>query len=72
MASDKKPTDRGVVDSIRALREKRYMERGAGAKSKKLARHAIADVDQLRAAVAAVPPTKSRAQKKATKKARRR
>ena len=31
---DKKPTDRGVVDSIRALREKRYMTRGPGAKLK--------------------------------------
>ena len=61
-----------VEQSIARLREKRYMERGAGAKSKKPARHAIADVDQLRAAVAAVPPTKSKAQKKAAKKARRR
>jgi hypothetical protein len=55
-----------VEESIRRLREQRYLTRGAGAKSKAIAAHA--SVDQLRAAVAAVPPTKSRAQKKAAKK----
>jgi len=63
MAPDKKTTDRGVVDSIRVLRERRYYERGAGAKLPPKP-----DIDQLRAAVAAVPPTKSKAQKKAAKK----
>lgn len=69
--SDKKATDRGVADSIAALRHKRYLERGAGAKLKtpSATTQRIAQLQQL---VDAVPPTKSRAQKKALKKAKRR
>lgn len=67
MASDKKTTDRGVVDSIRALREKRYAERGAGAKLKAPSL-TTQRIDQLQGLMDAVPPTKSRAEKKAAKK----
>jgi hypothetical protein len=60
---DKKPTDRGVVDSIRALREKRYMTRGPGAKLKTPSDTAkrVAMLQQL---VDAVPPTKSRCRRR--------
>lgn len=55
------------VDQIAALRERRYMERGAGAKVKVESdtHKRIAMLQQL---VDAVPPTKSRAAKKAAKK----
>lgn len=64
---DKKPSDRGVVDSIRALREKRYMTRGPGAKLKTPS-DTTKRVAMLQQLVDAVPPTKSRAAKKAAKK----
>lgn len=67
MVSDKKAADRGVADSIRALREKRYMTRGAGAKAKAPSL-TTQRIEQLQGMIDAVPPTKSRAEKKAAKK----
>lgn len=67
---DKKPTDRGVVDSIAELRRKRYMERGPGAKLKTPS-NTTQRIAQLQQLVDAVPPTKSRAEKKAAKKGKR-
>lgn len=65
--SDKKM---GPVEaSIARLRELRYMTRGPGAKPARAPK--VATIEQLRSDVAAVPPTKSRAQKKAAKKARK-
>lgn len=57
---DKKPGDRGVVDSIYALRMKRYNEKGAGAAR---APAKLATVEQLREKVAKVPPVKIRKKK---------
>lgn len=62
---DKKPGDRGVADSIRALRERRYFEKGAGAKHKTPAKPTV---EQLRADVAKV---KARPAKKKARKAKR-
>lgn len=63
---DKKPGDRGVVDSIYALRMKRYNEKGAGAVR---APAKLATVDQLRSKIAKVPAVKiSKKKKKRTKR----
>lgn len=61
---DKKPGNRGVVDSIARLRNLRYMTKGPGAKH---AAPAKPTVDQLRADVAkvAVKPAKKKKAKKA-------
>ena len=56
---EKKPTDRGVVDSIARLREQRYMTKGPGAKRARPAPKPT--VEQLRTVVAKV-------EKKATKR----
>lgn len=60
---DKKPANRGVADSIRRLRELRYMTRGAGAKLKAPAKPTV---EQLRSDVAkiAVKPAKKKKAKK--------
>ena len=47
---DKKPSDRGVADSIAALRLKRYMTKGPGAKPTRAA--AKPSVEALRSEVA--------------------
>lgn len=62
MAAEKKPTDRGVVDSIYALRVLRYNTKGPGAKRARPA--PVTTVEQLRAKVAKVA-TKKKAKKKA-------
>lgn len=62
---DKKPGDRGVLDSIYALRMRRYNEKGAGAKS---APAKLATVEQLRAKVSKVPTKISKRKKKRTKR----
>lgn len=56
-----------VEASVRALRERRYMTRGPGARSKAPSLTAQR-IDQLKQEIAAIPPTKSRAEKKAAKK----
>lgn len=58
-----------VEASIARLRELRYMTRGPGAKPARQAK--APTIEQLRADVAAVPPTKTKAQKKAAKKAKK-
>ena len=60
---DKKPAGRGVVDSIYALRLKRYNERGPGAKREPK----TPTIEKLRADVAKVKP---KAAKKKKRKAR--
>jgi hypothetical protein len=67
MADQKKTTGRGVVDSIYALRLKRYNEKGPGAARAKPAK--LPSVDQLRDQVAKVKP---KARKKKSKKRGRR
>lgn len=59
---DKKPANRGVVDSIARLRELRYMTKGPGAKHKAPAKPTV---EQLRADVAKVKvkPAKKKARK---------
>lgn len=64
---DKKPGSRGVVDSIAALRLKRYNEKGAGAKHAKPA-PSPATVKLLQAVVDSVKPKK---RKKSKKRSRR-
>lgn len=68
MPSDnrKGPADRGVVDSIAALRLKRYYENGAGAAPSRAP--ATPTVDQLRAKVAKVKPKKRKKAKKRSRK----
>lgn len=63
---NKKSGDRGVVDSIAALRQMRYMTRGPGAERKQPAK--LATVEQLRAKVAKVPTKISKRKKKRTKR----
>lgn len=60
---EKKPTDRGVVDSIARLRELRYMTKGPGAKRAKVP--AKPSIEKLRSEVAKVA-------KKAKKQRKRR
>jgi hypothetical protein len=60
------PKGRGVVDSIRALRERRYNEYGPGAKRAP----AKPSVEELRATVAKIPAKKA-AKKKAKKSKKR-
>jgi hypothetical protein len=55
-----------VEQSIARLRELRYQTRGAGAKSKAPSLTAKR-IEQLQGMIDAVPPTKSRAEKKAAK-----
>lgn len=62
--ADKKPGDRGVVDSIARLRELRYMTRGPGAAPKRAPKPT--SVQQLRVQVAKI------AVKKKAKKGKRR
>lgn len=57
----KKPADRGVADSIAALRLKRYNEKGPGAARAKPA--ARPTVDQLRSKVAKVAKKKPKAKR---------
>lgn len=61
------PKDRGVVDSIRALRERRYMERGPGAKRSRTK----PSVEELRDAIARVPEKLGRKKKKSNKPQRK-
>lgn len=70
--ADKKPAGPSKADQVTALRFKRYMERGPGAKVKieSDTHKRIAQIEQLASAIAAVPPTKSKAAKKAAKKRR--
>lgn len=63
---DKKAGDRGVVDSIAALRQMRYMTRGPGAERQKPSK--LATVEQLRAKVSKVPTKISKRKKKRTKR----
>jgi hypothetical protein len=63
---DKKTGDRGVVDSIAALRHLRYMTRGPGAV--KYAPAKLPTVDELRAKVSKVPTKISKRKKKRTKR----
>lgn len=65
MPEQKKPAGRGVVDSIAALRLRRYNEKGPGAARARPAK--LPTVDQLRAKVAKVP-VKVRKKKKVTKR----
>jgi hypothetical protein len=62
MPDHKKPTDRGVADSIAALRHMRYMTRGAGQFERKKSAAPKPSVDQLRKKVAKVA-TKKKARK---------
>jgi len=55
---DKKETGRGVVDSIAALRLKRYMEKGPGASSPRAPKKPT--IDKLRAEVSKVVVKKSK------------
>lgn len=66
--ADKKAGDRGVVDSITALRMKRYNEKGAGSLKKV---PALPTIDQLREKVAKVPAKKKAKRGKKKKGARR-
>lgn len=63
MPVEKKPTTRGVVDSIERLRLQRYMTKGPGAKRAK-APAPLPSVDQLRAQVSKVGKTKVAKRKK--------
>lgn len=63
----KKPADRGVVDSIAALRLMRYLEKGPGAKPARQTTRP--SVDQLRSDVATV--VKKAAKKKPKRRNRR-
>lgn len=70
--SDKKPAGRGVVDSIYALRLRRFNEYGPGSARAKASTPAPT-VDQLRAKVAAIAPKPKRpkkAKKRISKRAR--
>lgn len=67
MPEHKKPSDRGVVDSIAALRLLRYNTNGPGAARAKPAK--LPSVDQLRDQVAKVKPKVRK--KKSKKRARR-
>lgn len=67
--ADKKPADRGVVDSIANLRHLRYMTRGPGQFERKRKVAPAPTVDQLRSTVDKV--AKKAAKKKTKKRARR-
>lgn len=65
----KKPEGPSKADQVTALRLKRYMEKGAGAKVK-VESNTTKRIAMLQQLVDAVSPTKSRAQKKTAKKRR--
>ena len=67
--TDKKPTGRGVVDSIYALRLQRYNEYGPGSARAKAT--PAPTVDQLREKVAAITPKPNRPSKAKKRKAKR-
>lgn len=68
--ADKKPAGRGVVDSIYALRLRRFNEYGPGSARAKAT--PAPTVDQLRETVAAITPKKRRPKKaRKTRKAKR-
>lgn len=70
MAPDKDRKPASKVDSIYALRLKRYAERGPGAKLKTPSL-TTKRIEQLQGMIDAIPPTKSRAEKKAAAKKRK-
>lgn len=59
--SDKKSSDRGVVDSIARLREIRYLTKGPGAKSPRAPKRPT--IDKLRKDVAKVTAKKAKPKK---------
>lgn len=61
---DKKPTDRGVVDSIAALRELRYMTRGPGRFEGRKRAPATPTVKKLQAVVDKIPAKPKKAKKR--------
>jgi len=67
--TDKKPAGRGVVDSIAALRRRRFNEYGPGSSRAKST--PAPTVDQLREKVAAIVPKKRPKKAKKTRKAKR-
>lgn len=58
---EKKPASRGVVDSIAALRELRYMTKGPGAKRRSPAKPSI---EKLRVDVAKVAKKKTKGRRR--------